>query len=190
MLADDGVSPVKLPECEERKEKSARKDGTSSGEGVKQHRQGKTRISEDDWQPEDAEVSNGEGREESDSDGDQEEQMNIFQEDEAVEIEGGLKIPGRLYDSLFPYQQTGLKWLWELHCQRIGGIIGDGKSQYFSLSFFWWLIGRVTFTYSLSRDGAREDSYAAGFLQLIALERHVPPVAHTLPCNNAPAMAI
>ena len=23
------------------------------------------------------------------------------------------------------YQQTGVKWLWELHCQQAGGIIGD-----------------------------------------------------------------
>ncbi len=23
------------------------------------------------------------------------------------------------------YQQTGVKWLWELHCQQAGGIVGD-----------------------------------------------------------------
>ena len=23
------------------------------------------------------------------------------------------------------YQQTGVKWLWELHCQHAGGIVGD-----------------------------------------------------------------
>lgn len=23
------------------------------------------------------------------------------------------------------YQQTGVQWLWELHCQQAGGIIGD-----------------------------------------------------------------
>ena len=28
--------------------------------------------------------------------------------------------------SLFSsYQQTGVKWLWELHCQQVGGVIGD-----------------------------------------------------------------
>ena len=25
----------------------------------------------------------------------------------------------------FRYQKTGVKWLWELHCQQTGGIIGD-----------------------------------------------------------------
>ena len=28
-----------------------------------------------------------------------------------------------LYD--FRYQKTGVRWLWELHCQEAGGIIGD-----------------------------------------------------------------
>ena len=23
------------------------------------------------------------------------------------------------------YQQTGVRWLWELHCQQAGGILGD-----------------------------------------------------------------
>ncbi len=23
------------------------------------------------------------------------------------------------------YQQTGVKWMWELHCQQSGGILGD-----------------------------------------------------------------
>ena len=26
---------------------------------------------------------------------------------------------------LFRYQKVGVKWLWELHCQQAGGIIGD-----------------------------------------------------------------
>lgn len=26
---------------------------------------------------------------------------------------------------MFPYQQKGVQWLWELHCQEIGGILGD-----------------------------------------------------------------
>lgn len=42
-----------------------------------------------------------------------------------VVFDGGFRIPGRIYGRLFPYQQTGVKWLWELHNQRAGGIIGD-----------------------------------------------------------------
>ena len=26
---------------------------------------------------------------------------------------------------LLRYQRTGIKWLWELHCQEVGGILGD-----------------------------------------------------------------
>ncbi|WVZ71859.1 hypothetical protein U9M48_020391 [Paspalum notatum var. saurae] len=42
-----------------------------------------------------------------------------------VILEGGLKIPGTIYEQLFDYQKVGVQWLWELHCQRAGGIIGD-----------------------------------------------------------------
>lgn len=58
------------------------------------------------------------------------ENLEDDEEDEAEEemdvvLEGGLKVPGAIYDKLFNYQQTGVKWMWELHCQRAGGIIGD-----------------------------------------------------------------
>ena len=42
-----------------------------------------------------------------------------------VILEGGLRIPGSIYEQLFDYQKVGVQWLWELHCQRAGGIIGD-----------------------------------------------------------------
>ncbi|KAJ6809975.1 DNA excision repair protein CSB [Iris pallida] len=42
-----------------------------------------------------------------------------------VVLEGGLKIPGDIYSQLFDYQKVGVQWLWELHCQKAGGIIGD-----------------------------------------------------------------
>lgn len=45
--------------------------------------------------------------------------------EEDVVLDGGLKIPARIYDKLFDYQKTGVKWMWELHCQKAGGIIGD-----------------------------------------------------------------
>ena len=40
-------------------------------------------------------------------------------------FEGGLRLPGDIYSSLFDYQKTGVQWLWELYQQRVGGIIGD-----------------------------------------------------------------
>lgn len=42
-----------------------------------------------------------------------------------VGLDGGLKIPEYIFDELFDYQKVGVQWLWELHCQRAGGIIGD-----------------------------------------------------------------
>lgn len=42
-----------------------------------------------------------------------------------AEFEGGFKIPGDIYPSLFDYQKTGVQWLWELYSQQVGGIVGD-----------------------------------------------------------------
>ena len=40
-------------------------------------------------------------------------------------FDGGLRLPAETYDRLLEHQKTSLKWLWELHCQRAGGIVGD-----------------------------------------------------------------
>jgi DNA excision repair protein ERCC-6 len=42
-----------------------------------------------------------------------------------TQFEGGYKIPGDIYPSLFDYQKTGVQWLHELFNQQVGGIIGD-----------------------------------------------------------------
>jgi DNA excision repair protein ERCC-6 len=42
-----------------------------------------------------------------------------------ISLEGGLRIPSQIYNQLFEYQKVGVQWLWELHCQKVGGIIGD-----------------------------------------------------------------
>ncbi|OWF44499.1 DNA excision repair protein ERCC-6-like [Mizuhopecten yessoensis] len=46
-------------------------------------------------------------------------------DEEDEELEGGLRVPGRIWSKLFKYQQTGVSWLWELHGQQAGGIVGD-----------------------------------------------------------------
>lgn len=43
----------------------------------------------------------------------------------SIQLEGGLNIPECIFRKLFEYQRVGVQWLWELHCQRAGGIIGD-----------------------------------------------------------------
>ncbi|KAL8720639.1 MAG: hypothetical protein Q9225_002539 [Loekoesia sp. 1 TL-2023] len=42
-----------------------------------------------------------------------------------TELDGGYRIPGDIYPSLFNYQKTGVQWLWELYSQQVGGIVGD-----------------------------------------------------------------
>ncbi|XP_038638788.1 DNA excision repair protein ERCC-6 [Scyliorhinus canicula] len=42
-----------------------------------------------------------------------------------AEFDEGFKVPGFFWRKLFKYQQTGVRWLWELHCQQAGGILGD-----------------------------------------------------------------
>ncbi|XP_051837841.1 DNA excision repair protein ERCC-6 [Antechinus flavipes] len=46
-------------------------------------------------------------------------------EESDAEFEEGFRMPGFLFKKLFKYQQTGVRWLWELHCQQAGGILGD-----------------------------------------------------------------
>ncbi|GFR85602.1 DNA excision repair protein ERCC-6-like [Elysia marginata] len=46
-------------------------------------------------------------------------------EDEPGEFDGGLTVPCRLWKKLYKYQKTGVRWLWELHTQQAGGIVGD-----------------------------------------------------------------
>ncbi|KAN0086919.1 SNF2 family N-terminal domain containing protein [Elaphomyces granulatus] len=42
-----------------------------------------------------------------------------------AEFSGGYRLPGDVYPYLFDYQKTGVQWLWELHQQLVGGIVGD-----------------------------------------------------------------
>eukprot|EP00123_Amoebidium_parasiticum_P014608 comp22573_c4_seq1/m.34450 comp22573_c4_seq1/g.34450 ORF comp22573_c4_seq1/g.34450 comp22573_c4_seq1/m.34450 type:complete len:1409 (-) comp22573_c4_seq1:968-5194(-) len=62
---------------------------------------------------------------------DNEEDVDALREEEY--LEAGLKdvvfdefrMPGELWAKLFKYQQVAVRWLWELHKQRVGGIVGD-----------------------------------------------------------------
>jgi len=42
-----------------------------------------------------------------------------------VTIAEGLRCPRWLWEALYPYQHTCVKWLWGLHCDKIGGILAD-----------------------------------------------------------------
>jgi len=45
------------------------------------------------------------------------------EDDFDVEIEQGFILPKRIYDNLYEYQRTGVKWLWQLHTNYVGGYI-------------------------------------------------------------------
>jgi DNA excision repair protein ERCC-6 len=40
-------------------------------------------------------------------------------------LDNGYRVPGDIHPLLFDYQTTGVQWMWELHQQQVGGIIGD-----------------------------------------------------------------
>jgi hypothetical protein len=54
----------------------------------------------------------------------------------AVEYNGGFYVPAWINNRLFEYQRTGVQWMWELHQQYVGGIVGDemGLGTLFLLS--------------------------------------------------------
>eukprot|EP00108_Taenia_solium_P005899 TsM_000097000 transcript=TsM_000097000 gene=TsM_000097000 len=40
-------------------------------------------------------------------------------------LEGGLRVPGEIWNRLYTYQREGVTWLWGLHQHGVGGILGD-----------------------------------------------------------------
>ncbi|XP_026165316.1 DNA excision repair protein ERCC-6 isoform X2 [Mastacembelus armatus] len=56
---------------------------------------------------------------------DKRERHEEFSDDSDAEFDQGFKVPGFLWKKLYKYQQTGVRWMWELHCQQAGGILGD-----------------------------------------------------------------
>ena len=64
--------------------------------------------------------ANRPAREEEEEEDEEEEE-----EEEEVIFDGGLRLPAETYDRLLEHQKTSIKWLWEIHCQRAGGVVGD-----------------------------------------------------------------
>lgn len=42
-----------------------------------------------------------------------------------LHLDNDYRVPGDIHPLLFDYQKTGVQWMWELHQQQVGGIIGD-----------------------------------------------------------------
>lgn len=51
----------------------------------------------------------------------------------------------------FRYQKTGVRWMWELHCQQTGGILGDEMGLGKTIQVIAFLVG---LRYSKLRDKA------------------------------------
>nr|XP_023897089.1 protein CHROMATIN REMODELING 24 [Quercus suber] len=60
--------------------------------------------------------------------------LDDYADDSVVENDGSItlngpkscyKLPGKIAKMLYPHQSDGLRWLWALHCQGKGGILGD-----------------------------------------------------------------
>lgn len=66
-----------------------------------------------------------------DTEGEEEEEGDLGSEDEhTVRLRSAASsstytLPGEIAKMLYPHQREGLKWLWALHCNRAGGILGD-----------------------------------------------------------------
>ncbi|KAK4372081.1 hypothetical protein RND71_007465 [Anisodus tanguticus] len=78
----------------------------------------------------------------------------VSEEDNTYTLSGpkfNYGLPGKIAKMLYPHQRDGLKWLWSLHCQGKGGILGDdmglGKTMqicgYLAGLFYSKLIKRV-----------------------------------------------
>ncbi|XP_074647554.1 DNA excision repair protein ERCC-6-like [Tubulanus polymorphus] len=50
---------------------------------------------------------------------------DLSDEEDDAEFDGGFVVPSKIWKKLYRYQKTCVKWLWELHGQQAGGIIGD-----------------------------------------------------------------
>lgn len=70
------------------------------------------------------------------------------------EFDGGYRIPLGVWNKLFKYQRTCVKWLWELHNQGCGGILGDEMGLGKTIQIISFLIGL-----SYSRLSCRRQSW-------------------------------
>lgn len=53
---------------------------------------------------------------------------SVLEDDGSITFSGSkstYKLPGKIAKMLYPHQRDGLRWLWSLHCQSKGGILGD-----------------------------------------------------------------
>ncbi|XP_064636661.1 DNA excision repair protein ERCC-6-like [Lineus longissimus] len=57
------------------------------------------------------------------------------------EFDDGFKVPPKIWNRLYRYQKTCVRWLWELHCQDAGGIVGDEMGMGKTIQMIAFLAG-------------------------------------------------
>ena len=112
----------------------------------------------------------------------------------SIELDGGFKVPMFVYSRLYDYQRTGVKWLWELYCQRAGGIVGDEMVSAESGHSSGLLVPRGLYqlhTTSLSAvaPGARQDDPGHCLPRGTPALGSLPAVSYRLPGHGAQAVA-
>ena len=118
---NDKLDMAGVDDGNERLYKQRLKAWVTRRSGVRAKSQGKRRSSEEP-ETHDANTNQDEASTESDA---AEEQHMQHPSIPDTSFDNGFRIPGDIYPSLFDYQKTGVRWLWELYSQKVGGIVGD-----------------------------------------------------------------
>ncbi|KAK2648783.1 hypothetical protein Ddye_016272 [Dipteronia dyeriana] len=117
-------TPLKIPDSPD-SEVGKKKDSKRKKKRPLPGKKWRKRISREEIQMEESEDAKGNSVTSSFEEEIQDVEDADDSEPPSVTLEGGLKIPESIFSNLFDYQKVGVQWLWELHCQRAGGIIGD-----------------------------------------------------------------
>ncbi|RWS22986.1 DNA excision repair protein ERCC-6-like protein, partial [Leptotrombidium deliense] len=65
----------------------------------------------------------------------------ISDDEQFTVVDGDFRLPTSVWEKLYPYQQSGVKWLWELHQNNCGGIIGDEMGLGKTIQVIAFLVG-------------------------------------------------
>lgn len=61
---------------------------------------------------------------------------------------GDFRMPKHLWDRLYDYQRTCVKWLWNLHTQEVGGLLADEMGLGKTVEIIAFLAG-LQYSYSV-----------------------------------------
>ena len=77
---------------------------------------------------------------------------------------------GKCNCHLHSYQKTGVRWLWELHCQQAGGILGDEMGLGKTIQVIAFLSG---LRFSKLKDKATNTKYVYMSVNCVNMTKHL-----------------